>query len=106
MAKVSLAQNGVIELSMGGRAGAAIMASAASAVATAVFVIEILVDGTWFTPVTTRNPLVNPTVEQANITGPSKVGWLEVFGAERVRVRRTDATGGDGTVSLLVAQNV
>ena len=38
----------------------------------------------------------------ANITGASKFAWADVPGAQRVRVYRTDATGGDGSVGLAV----
>lgn len=39
-----------------------------------------------------------------SITGPSQSAWTDVPGAQQVRVRRTDANGGDGTVDLEIVE--
>lgn len=101
MASKNLAQGESIEVSMAGKSGCAMMSTAAATSATAVFVLEAKSEtGDWLTPVTMKNPLANPTVEQANLTGASKLGWVDILGAVAVRARRTDATGGNGTVTL------
>lgn len=65
-------------------------------------VLEAQIDNEWVTPVTMINPIVNPKVEIAALVGASKAGWADLPGFRCVRVRRTDAAGGDGWAEINV----
>lgn len=99
MKAVSLAQNETIVLPVDKtRSGVAIVGTPAGTSATAVFVIEIeLFSGVW-NPVGLFDGVAQAKAD--NITGPNGYGWTDVPGAQRIQVRRTDATGGDGSVGL------
>lgn len=103
MATKSLAQNENITINLpADRVSSVAVSTNATAGAGAVFVLEAQIDDVsdWQTPVSLQNQLVAPRVDVANLTGPSKAGCTTIGGFKRVRVRRTDATGGDGTVSI------
>lgn len=99
MKAVNLAQDGTIILPIDKlRSGVAVVGTPASTSATAVFVIEIeLFSGVW-NSVGLFNGVTQAKAD--NITGPGQYGWTDVPGAQRIQVRRTDATGGDGSVGL------
>lgn len=103
MATKNLAQNESIEIDLpdDGISTVAITTPAATS-ATAVFALEGILDDVseYVGPITVVNQLVAPKTEAANVTGPSKAACANVGGFKKVRVRRTDATGGNGTVSF------
>lgn len=99
MKAVNLAQNETIVLPVDRiRSGVAVIATPANTIATAVFVVEVeMFPGAW------NSVGVFDAVAQAkvaSITGPNQYAWTDVPGAQRIQVRRTDATGGDGSVGL------
>lgn len=99
MKAVNLAQNATIVMPVDKtRSGVAIVATPATTAAGAVFVVEVeLFSGAW-NSVGVFNAVTQLKVD--NITGPSQYAWTDVPGAQQIRVRRTDATGGDGSVGL------
>lgn len=103
MATKNLAQGESIEIDLpGDRQAAVAVTTPAATVATAVFVLEAIIDDAseYVTPISMVNQLVAPKVDVANLTGPSKAGCASLGGFKKARVRRTDATGGNGTVSF------
>lgn len=103
MATKNLAQNETIEIDLPDDGISTVAATTpAATIATAVFVLEGLLDDAseWVTPISLINQLVAPKVDVANLTGPSKAGCAGVGGFKKVRMRRTDATGGNGTISF------
>ena len=106
MAQKSLAaQNDAITIDISRlRNGAVAVTTGAGVAAGAVFVLEF--SGTnsatgakeWVGPITMIDPTSNSAV--TNLTGPSKSGWADCPAYSSVRVRRTDGTGGDGTVAI------
>lgn len=99
MLAVNLAQNEDITLPVDRvRSGVAIVATPAGTAAGAIFVIEVeLFAGLW-NAVGLFDAVLQAKAD--NITGPNQYGWTDVPGAQRIRVRRTDATGGSGLVGL------
>jgi len=99
MKAVNLVQNGTIVLPIDrSRSGVAVVGTPAGTAAGAVFVIEIeLFPDAWNT-VGLFNGVTQAKAD--NVTGPGQYGWADVPGAQRIRVRRTDGTGGDGSVGL------
>jgi hypothetical protein len=103
MATKNLAQNENIQINLPADRVSSIAATTdAVTAAGAVFVLEAQIDDAndWATPISLQNQLVAPRVDVANLTGPSKAGSTTLGGFKRVRIRRTDATGGNGTVAL------
>ena len=101
MKAVNLAQDKTIELPVDRiKSGVAVLATPGTTAGTAVFVLEVLLFadlGTW------NSVGVFDAVAQAkadNITGANQYAWADVPAAQKIRVRRTDATGGDGSVGL------
>jgi hypothetical protein len=97
MLAVNLAQNETLPIPVDKtRSGVAVIGTPAVTSATAVFVLEIeLFTGLW------NSVGVFDAVAQAkadNVTGPSKYAWADIPGAQSARIRRTDATGGNGSV--------
>lgn len=103
MATKNLAQDQTVDIDLPDDGISTVAATTpAGTSATAVFVLEGLLDDAseWVTPITLVNQLVVPKAEVANLTGPSKAGCASVGGFKKVRMRRTDATGGNGTISF------
>jgi plastocyanin domain-containing protein len=103
MATKNLAQNEVIQIDLpADRVSSVAVTTGAAAAAGAVFVLEAQVDdaSAWVTPISMVNQLVAPKVDVANLTGPAKAGCASLGGFKRCRVKRTDATGGNGEVSI------
>jgi len=78
------------------------IATKSTAAAGADFVIETEhIQGEW-APTGIFDAVAQGPVD--SITGPSQWAWTDIPGAQQVRVRRTDANGGDGTVALNVVE--
>lgn len=103
MPQKNLAQNETIEIVVPRDCnGAASMTTPSTTAAGAVFVMEKFVrTGTsadeW-NSMTVRNEVTG--LDAANITGASQSAWAEVIAARKIRVRRTDGTGGTGLVNF------
>ncbi len=99
----NLIQDGTIVLTIPDRSRNAVAAIAtiAATSATGVFVIEVeTIDDEWISI-----GLFNAKTQLAadNLTGASQYGWADIPGVRKVRTRRTDATGGNGSVGLSVS---
>lgn len=97
MQAVNLAQDEVVAIPVDRiKSGVVALATIAATNATAVFVLEVELFPGVFTAVGVFN--AQTQVAADNITGPSKYAWADVPGAQSARIRRTDATGGNGSV--------
>lgn len=99
MVEANLAQNAFIQIDLAKfKNGAVALATAAATVAGAVFVLEV--QGIQLEWIALKLFDTINKVDVANLTGPSKTATCEVPSYDSVRVRRTDATGGNGTVGI------
>jgi len=99
------AQNATIEIDISRFKNGAIAATTgATNVGTANFVVEVSGANApggakeWITPVVLTDPTTGSQISA--LLGASKSGWADLPGYSAVRIRRTDATGGNGYVSL------
>lgn len=101
MFAISLAQSEYIEAKVpqDGDYLASIATPAATS-ATAVFELRAEFFTDEFVAIGVFNGIAQGAV--TSLTGPSQYGWADVPGAQRVRVYRTDGTGGDGSVGLAI----
>jgi len=99
----NLAQDETITLTCSrARSIVASMATAAATSATAVFVIEVEGISGEFISIGLFNAKTQLAAD--NLTGASQYGRADVPGVMKVRCRRTDATGGNGTVAFSIAE--
>lgn len=99
MKAVNLAQDETIVLTIDrSRSGVASIATPAATAGTATFVLEIELFTDEWNSVGVFNAVTQLAAD--NITGPGQYAWADVPAAQRVRVRRSDATGGDGSVGI------
>lgn len=102
MATKDLAQGETIELElvrMPYRSPTVSIGTSISTAAGAVFVIDIMkITNEWIEAIGLFDGLTQAKVN--SITGASQWAWTDCPGVQRARVRRTDATGGNGTVDI------
>lgn len=97
LSQKNLIQNGYIELIPSRqRSNVVSLATSADTSATAVFVVQIEGITGEFVTIGLLNAITQ--LPASNLTGASQYGWTDIPGAQKVRVTRTDATGGNGTV--------
>jgi len=104
MQATNLAQNGILGPFKvpQDRTQIAAIATPSTAAAGAVFVLQAEFFPDEWTTIGVFDGVLN--VPAVQITGPSQYAWADVSGAQRVQVKRTDGTGGDGSVGLDVKQ--
>lgn len=101
MVQKNLAQNEFIEIVNPSLDSAAIAAIGTGAATDGggVFVLQVETLSGEFVTVKVYNGVTRVDAA-SNITGASQYAWAEVYGVKKVRVTRTDASGGNGTVGL------
>jgi len=93
-------QNDTLEVAPLSQRGSAVVviATGPNVSATAVFVVEVQVINGQYIAIGVFNAITQAKAD--NVTGPNQYAWTDAPGAYSARVRRTDNTGGDGTVSI------